>query len=33
VGYGSYIRIDGGAGNPVDLERAKRFIEALRSCR
>ncbi|ADM27649.1 photosystem I assembly BtpA [Ignisphaera aggregans DSM 17230] len=30
---GSYIKIDGRAGNPVDIERAKRFIETLRSCR
>jgi len=28
---GSYIRRDGRAGNPVDAERAKRFVEAVRS--
>jgi len=30
---GSYIKIDGRVGNSVDIERAKRFIESLRSCR
>ena len=30
---GSYIKIGGRAGNPIDLERAKRFIEALRNYR
>jgi membrane complex biogenesis BtpA family protein len=28
---GSYIRRDGRAGNPVDAERARRFVEAVRS--
>jgi len=28
---GSYIRAGGRAGNPLDLERARRFIEAVRS--
>jgi len=28
---GSYIRRDGRAGNPVDVERARRFVEAARS--
>jgi len=29
---GSYVKIGGRAGNPVDIERAKKFISALRSC-
>jgi len=29
---GSYVKVGGRAGSPVDIERARRFISALRSC-